>query len=136
MECQHPELAASTSYQRGCRCVRCSTFKSDYNKEYKKRRGPEYLAQRRLYQSRIDAEKGNYAPLNATPEQVWEWMQRDTCACCRCSLPDLSGRCIHHCHETGEFIDVLCSFCNRIEGFLGQLNEAALEYFNITTKRN
>ena len=59
-----------------------------------------------------------YAALSAPKIEVMYALQTKSCECCKCSLPDMSKRCLDHDHETGELRGVLCNNCNRAEGLL------------------
>ena len=122
--CQHPKLASTTSYVRGCRCSRCVEGNSAYHRQY----GAEGIrhAKRRLTGIRTHAKKGGFKELIASPEQVVEWLEQTHCEFCLKSLDDRSDRLLHHNHTTGEFIAVCCQKCNICEGHLRTLDRDAL----------
>ncbi len=121
MSCQHPTLAASTAYRKGCRCERC---KQSFRNRYVT---PISYARKRLNGIRGQAKKWGYIELLATPEQVAEWLKQDSCEFCGKPLPTMSERVLHHNHNNGDFIALCCSKCNKAEGFIRTLDDSALE---------
>lgn len=94
---------------------------------------PLAWAKRLISHSAANARKKGYAPVNATPEQILNLIEKSP-TCCGCGgLLDYRQRgfyapCLHHDHITGGVVGFAHRECNALEGQLQKLGNRLIVF--------
>ncbi len=123
--CTYPTNAPSTAYNKGCRCDRCSSYKTDKwqaRGSENRIKQAEYRATSKgraiatLSRNNHQARLNGYSPMKADWKEVRD-LQSSTSTCQHCGAAGSLET--DHCHETGVLRGMLCPSCNRKDALNG-----------------
>lgn len=117
---------------KGGRAAYCKVCRCEYEAERRKRDGERIRAVTRARYANADKAETRIRRRMTqykVSREVAERVERAT-VCEWCERPFSGDRgpdakCLHHCHQTGQYVATLCGRCNSVEGWIRQICDLA-----------